>query len=110
NAGNVVTRSSTTGSSSAPQANTITYTYDELNRATSVTYSGGDAPAPALVYGYDTAPLGIGRLASKSNGVGRTDVTGYDEQGRPRTLRQEVLGVGATLSYDYDALGNLTGM
>jgi len=68
------------GSKTDAKSQTITYTYDALNRLATL-----DAPGTVedTTYTYDTCPNGVGRLCSITQGV-------------------------HTLSYGYDALGNIT--
>ena len=41
-----------------------TFGYDALNRVRTRFYTGGSAATPIVTYNYDTAPKGVGRLAS----------------------------------------------
>jgi RHS repeat-associated protein len=64
---------------------TVATTYDELGRRSSVRDGSATGPARAE-WAYDTAPGGVGRLASSVRHFGakdyRTEITGYDAGGR----------------------------
>ena len=82
------------------------YSYDALNRPTSVDYS--DA-TPDVAYAYDSAPNGKGRLSAVSNGVSVYGYGSYDAHGRVRASSQTVGGVTYSMpDYRYDLAGNLT--
>ena len=84
---------------------TTDYTYDALNRMTFVDYSG---TTPDVTYAYDTAPNGVGRLASVSNSVSVYSYGAYDAIGRVRASSQTVGGITYSMpDYQYDLAGNL---
>lgn len=80
------------------RGNTITYSYDKVDRITKVDYS--DATAD-VTYTYD----GDGRQTTRVDGTGTT-TWGYDQLGRLIT-RANTAG-GGTISYAYDKASNLT--
>ncbi len=82
-----------------------TSAYDALNRIKSKTY--GDGLTPNVTYYYDTAPLGIGRLASVYSSVSVTGYGSYDSMGRVLTSSQQTNGQAYNLSYQYDLAGEL---
>ncbi len=85
------------------------YTYDNLNRVRSVTYSDFDPPTPNVTYTYDSAPLfGIGRLASVSSSASNPTFGSYDPLGRVTSNSQLTDGVPYSFSYTYDLSGALT--
>jgi RHS repeat-associated protein len=104
NSGNVTTRTRKTFAGGSV-IDTVTSTYDSLDRLTSKSYSDG---TPTVTYTYDTVKNG--RLSSVSNSVSTTSYTAYDALGRVTAGNQNTTG-GATypFSYTYNALG-LTSM
>ncbi|KQY91781.1 hypothetical protein ASD21_15840, partial [Caulobacter sp. Root1455] len=76
-----------------PNADTITFTYDALNRAV---HKGG--PVADTDYGFDN--LGHQTSATYSSGGGATSAT-YDALGRMKTETTN----GLTMRYQYDAAG-----
>ncbi|HVP30214.1 MAG TPA: toxin TcdB middle/N-terminal domain-containing protein [Myxococcota bacterium] len=79
----------------------VTYAYDALDRPLERRLDG----AVEARFGYDTAWLGIGRLAWREDGAGRHTVHAYDAEGRP-LVESDTRG-GSTLfsSTSYDPLG-----
>jgi len=71
------------------------YTYDNLDRVTKLTYAGGIT----ISYGYDAN----GNLSSMTDPTGTTSYT-YDKDNRVLT---KTLPGGTQLTYTYDAVGNL---
>ncbi len=71
------------------------YSYDNLDRITKITYAGGIT----VSYVYDDN----GNLSSMTDPTGTTSYT-YDKDNR---LLTKTLPGGAQLSYSYDAVGNL---
>ncbi len=74
-----------------------TYTYDELNRNTLITYKNGTVVQARAERTYDTATNGVGRLAASfyyidsgtnAGANSRTDINGYDALGRPLSQSQ----------------------
>ncbi|WP_421794270.1 RHS repeat-associated core domain-containing protein [Hydrocarboniphaga effusa] len=89
---------------------TTTYTYDGLNRLTSVTYAG--AASISLVWDQNDAPhgYGLGHLTSMSDASGSTNWK-YDLHGRVVQKSQVTDGITLVTSYAYDAVtGQLTGL
>ncbi len=94
------------------------YTYDNLNRILSKTYS--DPLTPSVSYTYDTfnsysVPYGIGRLTSETAMDGSTLIsrrlpTKYDSMGRIKSMTEcTVANCSQTpyqVSYSYDLAGN----
>ena len=78
-------------------AQTATFTYDPLDRATNIAHSGSRGSAN-VAYGYDSN----GNMTSRVDGTGTSTYT-YDRLNR---LTQEALPNGTT-SYTYDAAGNM---
>lgn len=84
---------------------TTTFTYDSANRLTEAAFADGQR----IVYRYDTATHGVGRLAQIA------DVTGslswnYDALGRVTTRRQRTAGLDLSTVYTYDDKGRLATM
>ncbi len=74
-----------------------TYTYDGLNRNTSITYKSGTVVQARVVRTYDTAPNGVGRPATASSYIdagtnvganSQTIINSYDAMGRPLSQSQ----------------------
>ncbi|HYE12952.1 MAG TPA: RHS repeat-associated core domain-containing protein [Pyrinomonadaceae bacterium] len=92
-----------------------TYTYDGLNRNTTVRYAGETAPnaTPAVNRSYDRATLGKGRpWKSEAAGVALTTVNAYDESGRPAQHTQQfwlnnAWGQPFAVARAYDLAGNV---
>jgi len=88
----------------------ITFAYDELNRATSKTYSTSD---PAVTYTYDnpgSGANGIGRPHTVSNQVTTTTYDAYDEMGRELCATKSIQGAPAseyTFVTTYDLAGKV---
>src|SRR5690606_23092186 len=82
------------------RSKTATYTYDALNRLTSVTY-----PDQTISYGYDSGTNQKGRLTQLTDASGSTSWS-YDSHGRAMS-RQQNMGVTKTLGYAYDSAGRL---
>jgi YD repeat-containing protein len=107
---------------------TTTYGYDALNRVLSRTYSSNSNGSVSSCYSYDTATLGVGRLAfawtqSASAGTCTSPTAGplskrvilaYDSMGRLLGEQQYTLanpvsgGTPYSPQYNYDLAGNLT--
>jgi RHS repeat-associated protein len=97
----------------SPNGNTIRFHWDELNRLAGKDYApvGHLNPAKDIIYSYDTAENGIGRLASVSN-PGRTAVDtsySYTKEGQIAAMVRDFGSEGAfPFSYTYDLLGRPT--
>jgi RHS repeat-associated protein len=85
---------------------TTTYTYDALNRVSSVTFHDGSKHN----YTYDSGTYGIGRLT----GISELDPAlapvaqlayGYDQSGRVVSDARTVNGISYTTGYRYDSAG-----
>jgi len=98
-----------------------TYSYDALNRLTSVVYSKTGSSSTTYSWGYDLTGSGyangIGRLSRTDHPSGSSRYL-YDPQGRLVQHVQNVLAatgantaaVLSTTSYGYDAAGHLTSL
>jgi RHS repeat-associated protein len=84
--------------------NTITYSYDNLNRRTQTTYPAGTLQN--VVYDYDLRNLQLSAFFGSSSGPGITTV--YDGFGNISSSSNNVSGTAWTLSYQYDADGDRT--
>lgn len=82
-----------------------TYTYDALNRITSVSFSGGSGENVA--YGYDGCPNGNGRLCSVQDASGSRSYS-YDGLGRVASQTWTTSGSTFTTSYSWTAGGRLS--
>jgi len=92
---------------------TTTYTYDNVNRLKSASYSNGD---PTVTYTYsETSCLGlancynIGRRTSMTDAAG-TEHFAYDTMGREWEEQRTSNSVTKNTSYLYDLLGDLTSL
>src|SRR5439155_22777076 len=97
------------------------YTYDALNRNTSVTYTNDPMNTPAVHRYYDglrdeidnNIPNSKGRLwQTETAGTSRTTINGYDALGRPTSQSQQsyvnnAWGQSFTVSAIYDKAGHL---
>jgi RHS repeat-associated protein len=101
--GNITTRTDARGV-------VTTYTYDNLNRNTWVSYSDGTA---ATAHFYDHATNGKGRLwLSYAGGPSHTAIDAYDAAGRPTVQRQHFYsngdwGPGYVTQRNYDLAGHV---
>lgn len=99
----------------------ITYSYDELNRKTSIDYSDTTGINPDVTRVYDGATNGLGRFwesyaggtATSGSNVEHTKITGYDALGRPQGLIQEFKANGVwsspyQISRNYDLNNGVT--
>jgi RHS repeat-associated protein len=82
----------------------ITYTYDSLNRRRSELYPSGTIAN--IYYGFDLRGAQLYARLNSSGGSGLT--FGYDGFGRQLSSSDNTLGVTRSLSYQYDADGNRT--
>jgi YD repeat-containing protein len=98
-AGNLISKTDANG-------NTITYTYDALNRLAGIHFPD---PAQDITYTYDEGANGKGRLTGMTDPSG-TYVYAYDALGNLITEEKTIEGVTYTTQYAYDAAGVLTGM
>ncbi len=80
---------------------TITYTYDAINRMLSE--SGPDG---LTSYSYDTAPNGIGKLASVTKG-NHSEQYEYDQLGRVIKITESLEGEDYVFENEYNELGQL---
>ena len=79
------------------------YHYDALNRLTAVRYPD---PGQDVVYRYDSAPHGIGRLAEVADASGVTAYA-YDIRGNLGSETRTVSGHAYPIHYGYDPLDRL---
>jgi YD repeat-containing protein len=84
------------------KAQTTTLSYDLLGRVTQRV-----EPGLTSSWVYDTAPMGIGKLASASTDAGYTRQQFYDGQGRPSQTSITILGDTSNISTYYDANGRI---
>ncbi|MGX5359722.1 RHS repeat-associated core domain-containing protein [Kocuria sp. KH4] len=82
---------------------TTEYAYDALGRVKTLTSPDGTA-----IYTWDTAPHGLGKLASsRSTDNVSTDYTYDDETGKNATTTWTIDGTQYQLKYGYDTIGRL---
>lgn len=82
-----------------------TFVYDDLNRVLTRSYSDGTS---TVTYSYDTATLGVGRLASVSSSISSYDYLQYDPFGRVKASTQTVDGTPYNMAYEHNRAGELT--
>ncbi len=99
-AGNVLTRIDA-------RAVTASYTMDALNRVAAVVYSKSGAPNESHTFSYDSGANAKGRLTQLADPAATTSWT-YTPQGRVASKAQTAGGLTHTLSYGYNAAGQLT--
>ncbi len=84
------------------RSKTGTYSYDALNRVTSLAYTD-----QTITYTYDTGTNQKGRLTGLDS-AGATQSWSYDAQGRVLTKTQVSNGNTKSISYQYNAAGQLS--
>jgi RHS repeat-associated protein len=99
-AGNVLTKVDARGV-------TATYTVDALNRVASVAYSKSGTTTETQTYTYDSGANAKGRLSRLLDTAATTAWT-YTPLGRVASKTQAVGGIAHTLTYGYNAYGQLT--
>lgn len=72
---------------------------DALNQVTGITYS--DGVTPGVTFGYDTATLGAGLLATVTSAAATNLVTGYDARGNVTASSQATGGETFPFAYTY---------
>jgi len=77
---------------------TVTMTYDVLSRMRQRSASEGTS-----TWTYDTAAMGIGKLAEMKNPAGDLEVYTYDDKGRPGTVKTVIGGEEFVVTTGYDA-------
>ncbi len=87
-----------------PQGNVTNYTYDALNRVTSITYPDiydhqGNKKTPKKTYSYEQ----LGTIVTEKDELGQISKTTYNALGK---ICSQTLPDGTTLSYFYDLKGN----
>jgi RHS repeat-associated protein len=96
---------------------TTTYSYDALNRLTTIQYSDS---TPTVTYCYDgtnsacisggySSTYGKSRRTAMSDGSGNTG-WGYNKVGRINTEQRTIAGVTKTISYGYDLDGSVSSL
>ena len=85
---------------------TAELTYDALNRLTSVRYPNAEQD---ITYAYDSAPNGIGRLASVTDESGTTSYE-YDRRGNVVVERRDIAGETFVTRYAYDDVDRVASM
>ena len=88
---------------------TATYVYDFLNRVTSVVYSKSGTPSETHTYTYDSGSNAKGRLTRLVDPAAITTWT-YTAPGRVASKAQTTGGITHTLTYGYNAAGQLTSL
>ncbi|SEK50576.1 RHS repeat-associated core domain-containing protein [Roseateles sp. YR242] len=105
-AGNLLTRTDSRGV-------LATYTYDVLNRPSSVSYTQAGQATVGYGWTYDQSGgefgYGVGRLTTATFPAGNTQ-SGYDAHGRVITSVQTVGTVALTTLYTYDGAGHVTSL
>ena len=99
-AGNVVTRTDARGA-------TASYTVDALGRVTTTVFSRSGTPNETHSLTYDAGPNAKGRLTQLVDPAATTAWT-YTPHGRVASKTQTTAGIGHTLTYGYNAAGQLT--
>jgi RHS repeat-associated protein len=107
--GDLWTETRPAGDPAAATQVTATWTYDDLGRPITETYSSGE---PGVRYQYDDpqVPNGIGRLSSatrQSNQPIIDAATAYDASGNELGATRTILGTTYRTGYEYDAAGHL---
>ena len=97
-AGNLIQRTDARGE-------TVSYSYDALNRLVRESYAS-DATED-VIYTYDQASNGVGRLTQVQDDSGQTNYS-YNELGYLVTKTTWLGGVSYSTGYSYDEAGNLT--
>jgi YD repeat-containing protein len=91
-------------STTNPEQDTATYTYDAGGKVTHVAFTSGGHPTPDRTYGYDAN----GRRTSESSPAFGTKYSQYDARGLLTTVQEASGGnvsFPSTISYDYYANG-----
>lgn len=88
---------------------TATRTLDSLGRTTSIAYSKSGTPTETVAFYYDTGTYGKGRLARVVDNVATTNYT-YTAQGRVSSKSQTISAATLTMTFGYDATGQLATM
>jgi RHS repeat-associated protein len=83
-----------------PKGQTTTIAYDKLGRRIS-----RSDPTQTSTWTYDTAPHGIGKLASATSSSGPTQSYSYDAFGRAASETQAIDGTAYTYAITYDSAG-----
>ena len=88
--------------------NTLSFTYDALNRVSLKSApANGSVPAESVYYSYDNRGLQLYARFGSASGQGVD--TSYDSAGRLSASTSTMGGFSRTLSYQYDLNGNRTG-
>lgn len=80
------------------------YSYDALNRLTSISYTG--VADQSITYNYDQGKNGIGKLTGIKDVTGTVEYS-YDQHGRLLSEKRQSYGGAYTTAYSYDAQGRL---
>lgn len=86
------------------RGNSISYTYDELNRPKTITYAD---QSENTIFTYDNGSNSVGRLTKVQNGVSSNSYY-YDEHGNTNMEVQKIDGVDYSITYGYDKADHLT--
>src|SRR5262249_31588293 len=87
-----------------PKSQTITHTYDALDRMLTESWTGHGTQSSDT---YDSCSNGIGRLCTASTSAA-IDLYAYDVLGRTTGATTTVQGTDYGLAYGYDREGNIT--
>ena len=88
-----------------PEEQTVTFTYDDINRVLTEDYTGDTGTE--VTYSYDTCTRGEGQLCSVSNGSATTSYT-YDFAGNIETETRTIASTDYVTEYAYDRQANQT--
>ena len=80
------------------------YTYDALDRVSTVTYPSDSAENVTYTYDQAAAGFGVGRLTAVTDAVGTLNWT-YDERGNLLAETRTIGGATLLTAYTYDAAG-----
>jgi RHS repeat-associated protein len=83
-----------------------TYTYDQLNRLTGISYSGGVPATPSVTHTYDSGTNQKGFRTGMTDGSGSATWTS-DALGRVLTEQRTIAGIQKSISYSYHLDGSL---
>ena len=88
----------------SPEAKTVNYTYDAVNRQLTENYSG--VGGTEITYAYDSCTNGVGKLCSITMTSGANTAYTYDSNGNTASEAKTINSTAYTTSYTYDRQGN----